>query len=78
MGKILNAAKKLDSAKDPIDMLSVYETLIRDKDSEALGRRIRAFCTYFMAISRSETKMCDDEVRSGIASLLAKICNEIT
>ena len=37
-----------------------------------------SFCTYFMAISRSETKLCDDEVRSGIASLLAKICNEIT
>ena len=78
LGEILNVAKKLDCAKDPIDMLSVYETLIRDKDSEALGRRIRAFCTYFMAISRSETKLCDDEVRSGIAGLLAKICNEMT
>ena len=78
LAEIFNAAKTLDCSKVPVDMVSVHESLITDKDPEALGRRIRAFCTYFMAISRSETKLCDDEVRSGIAVLLVKICNEMT
>ncbi len=78
LAEIFNAAKTLDCSKVPVDMVSVHESLITDKDPETLGRRIRAFCTYFMAISRSETKLCDDEVRSGIAVLLVKICNEMT
>jgi replicative DNA helicase len=46
LAEIFNAAKTLDCSKVPVDMVSVHESLITDKDPEALGRRIRAFCTF--------------------------------
>ena len=78
LSEFFNVVKQLDGSHTPIDMVSVREALIKDKDPEVQGRRIRAFCSFLMAISGAERKLCDEEVRSQISVFIATICGKMT
>ena len=43
LSEFFNVVKELDGSHAPIDMVSVREALIKDKDPEVQGRRIRAW-----------------------------------
>ena len=77
LSEFFNVVKELDGSHAPIDMVSVREALIKDKDPEVQGRRIRAFCTFFMAISGAERKLCDEEVRTEISVFIATISGKM-
>ena len=78
LSEFFKVVKELDGSHAPIDLVSVREALIKDKDPEVQGRRIRAFCSFFMAISGAERKLCDEEVRSQISVFIATICGKMT